>query len=129
MAVKYTYQQLTLQDPPKFIQIGIFGLKLYHLATLIALGTAGQPRTYVQLIRFLEVFGLDGFRGCRPPRPLPLQTTPTAANAAGPFKMIRDQCYDSKIFSSYINVGDFDSNCNHLRRKRIITLSFKKIAI
>jgi hypothetical protein len=24
-----------LQDPPKFTQIGIFGLKIYHLATLI----------------------------------------------------------------------------------------------
>jgi hypothetical protein len=23
-----------LQDPPKFTQIGIFGLKIYHLATL-----------------------------------------------------------------------------------------------
>jgi hypothetical protein len=25
----------TLQGPPKFIQIGIFGLKSYHLATLV----------------------------------------------------------------------------------------------
>jgi hypothetical protein len=24
-----------LQDPPKFTQIGIFGLKLFHLATLV----------------------------------------------------------------------------------------------
>jgi hypothetical protein len=29
------YQYLPLQDPPKFIQIGIFGLKIYHLVTLI----------------------------------------------------------------------------------------------
>jgi hypothetical protein len=29
------YQYLPLQDPPKFTQIGIFGLKIYHLATLI----------------------------------------------------------------------------------------------
>jgi hypothetical protein len=28
------YQHLQLQDPPKFTQIGIFGLKVYHLATL-----------------------------------------------------------------------------------------------
>jgi hypothetical protein len=28
------YQNLSLQDPPKFTQIGIFGLKIYHLATL-----------------------------------------------------------------------------------------------
>jgi hypothetical protein len=29
-----TYQHLPLQDPPKFTQIGIFGLKICHLATL-----------------------------------------------------------------------------------------------
>jgi hypothetical protein len=28
------YQHLPLQDPPKFTQIWIFGLKIYHLATL-----------------------------------------------------------------------------------------------
>jgi hypothetical protein len=28
------YQHLSLQDPPKFTQIGIFGLKMYNLATL-----------------------------------------------------------------------------------------------
>jgi hypothetical protein len=28
------YQRLLLQDPPKFTQLGIFGLKIYHLATL-----------------------------------------------------------------------------------------------
>jgi hypothetical protein len=28
------YQHLPLQDPPKFIQIWIFGLKINHLATL-----------------------------------------------------------------------------------------------
>jgi hypothetical protein len=48
MAVKYikcpynrpnvhkTYQHLPLQDPPKFTQIANFGLKIYHLATLVA---------------------------------------------------------------------------------------------
>jgi hypothetical protein len=29
------YQHLQLQDPQKFTQIGILGLKIYHLATLI----------------------------------------------------------------------------------------------
>jgi hypothetical protein len=29
------YNNLPLQDPPKRTQIGIFGLKIYHLATLI----------------------------------------------------------------------------------------------
>jgi hypothetical protein len=28
------YEHLPLQDPPKFTQIWIFGLKIYHLATL-----------------------------------------------------------------------------------------------
>jgi hypothetical protein len=31
---KIIYQHLSLQDPPKFSQIDIFGLKIYHLATL-----------------------------------------------------------------------------------------------
>jgi hypothetical protein len=34
MAIKYVYQHLPLKDPPKFTQIGIFGLKKHHLATL-----------------------------------------------------------------------------------------------
>jgi hypothetical protein len=48
MATKYTkwpknrpngykmYQQRPLQEPLKFSQIGIFGLKIYHLATLVS---------------------------------------------------------------------------------------------
>jgi hypothetical protein len=30
------YQNLSMQDPPKFTQIGIFGLKINHLATLLS---------------------------------------------------------------------------------------------
>jgi hypothetical protein len=30
------YQHLPLQDPQKFTQIGIFGLKICHLATMVA---------------------------------------------------------------------------------------------
>jgi hypothetical protein len=30
------YQHLSLQDTPKFTQIGIFGLKIYDLATLVS---------------------------------------------------------------------------------------------
>jgi hypothetical protein len=30
------YQHLPLQDHPKFTQNGIFGFKIYHLATLVA---------------------------------------------------------------------------------------------
>jgi hypothetical protein len=33
--IKYVYQHLPLQDPPKFTQIGILGLKIYHLASLV----------------------------------------------------------------------------------------------
>jgi hypothetical protein len=32
--VRKIYQHLPLQDPPKFTQTWIFGLKIYHLATL-----------------------------------------------------------------------------------------------
>jgi hypothetical protein len=32
--IKYVYRHLPLQVPPKFTQIGIFGLKICHLATL-----------------------------------------------------------------------------------------------
>jgi hypothetical protein len=39
-AINYTnghriYQQLTIKGPPKFTQIGIFGLKTNHLATMV----------------------------------------------------------------------------------------------
>jgi hypothetical protein len=34
MAIKYTNILLTLQDPTKLIQIGIFGMKICHLAAL-----------------------------------------------------------------------------------------------
>jgi hypothetical protein len=35
MAIKYIHLHLPLQDPPKFIQIWMFCLKIYHLATLL----------------------------------------------------------------------------------------------
>jgi hypothetical protein len=34
-------KHLPLQDPQKFTQIGIFGLKMYHLATLLEMGIVG----------------------------------------------------------------------------------------
>jgi hypothetical protein len=34
MAIKYMYQHLSIEGPPIFTQIGIFGLKTNHLATL-----------------------------------------------------------------------------------------------
>jgi hypothetical protein len=53
--VRNLYQQLQLHEPPKFTQIGIFGLKQCHLATLLlrhssrnkTLPTHGQGLTYV----------------------------------------------------------------------------------
>jgi hypothetical protein len=39
MAIKYTNIGVPLQDPPTFTQIGIFGLKIYHLATLFVSNT------------------------------------------------------------------------------------------
>jgi hypothetical protein len=34
-SVHKIYQHLPLQDPPKFTQIGIFGMKICHLATVV----------------------------------------------------------------------------------------------
>jgi hypothetical protein len=45
-----------LLDPPKFTQIGIFGLKRNHLATLVYL--AQSIRTRTQVIRSKEINGL-----------------------------------------------------------------------
>jgi hypothetical protein len=33
--VRKTYQHLPLHDPQKLTQVGIFGLKIFHLATLL----------------------------------------------------------------------------------------------
>jgi hypothetical protein len=38
------YQHLPLQDPPKFTQIWIFGLKANHLATLVARWFIFKPK-------------------------------------------------------------------------------------
>jgi hypothetical protein len=35
------FQHLPLQDPPKFTPIEIFGLKIWHLATLVHLPGSG----------------------------------------------------------------------------------------
>jgi hypothetical protein len=36
------YQQISTEGPPKFTQIGIFGLKTNHLATLSRIQTTGK---------------------------------------------------------------------------------------
>jgi hypothetical protein len=55
MAIKYTkwpeyipnvhriYQAFLFKGPPKFTQIRIFGLKIYHLATLVDSGRSKIP--------------------------------------------------------------------------------------
>jgi hypothetical protein len=40
------YQKIQLQDPPKFTQIRIFGLKIYHLATLVPDGGKERQTHY-----------------------------------------------------------------------------------
>jgi hypothetical protein len=57
------YQHLPLQDPPKFTQNGIFGLKIYHLATLVradgsqlALISQGVERKFFMSLNFLLRF-------------------------------------------------------------------------
>jgi hypothetical protein len=74
MAVQYTksqykiqnghklYQNLPLQSPPKFNQIGNFGLKKYHLATMVCARicssvkseTICQPATIYQMSTYPE---------------------------------------------------------------------------
>jgi hypothetical protein len=55
MAITYTN---ILQDPPKFTQIGILGLKMCHLATLLEIQFFGTHLTEkVQPVNeFLEYF-------------------------------------------------------------------------
>jgi hypothetical protein len=40
VSIKYIYHHLSLQGPPKFTQIWIFGLLTNHLATLVVRRTA-----------------------------------------------------------------------------------------
>jgi hypothetical protein len=61
MATKYTKQSknrpnvhiisqhLPLQDPPKFTQLGIMGLKMCHLATLILLLSVSAVHMYLNI--------------------------------------------------------------------------------
>jgi hypothetical protein len=44
------YQRLPLEDPPKFTQIGIFGSKIDHLATLLPLFKRGKKNSHVMTV-------------------------------------------------------------------------------
>jgi hypothetical protein len=59
MAICKIYQHLPLQYPRKFTQIGIFGLKIYHLATLSRRETQTSKKrfgSYVGILSPLYVF-------------------------------------------------------------------------
>jgi hypothetical protein len=50
--VHQIYLHLPLQDPPKFTNIDIFGLKIYHLATLVLKTVPSSPKfAYVRLLK------------------------------------------------------------------------------
>jgi hypothetical protein len=53
-------QHLPLQDPPKFTQIWIFGLKIYHLATLLG-RYVGIPYNLKQLTQMKMIVRLALF--------------------------------------------------------------------
>jgi hypothetical protein len=62
------YQHLPLQDPPKFTEIGIFGLKIYHLATLAASGTRPASNFFKTLAHFHSQRDINGTLNiCFPP--------------------------------------------------------------
>jgi hypothetical protein len=44
------FQHFTIQGPPKYTQIGIFGLKRNHLATLLQTDRFGLPRFPLAMI-------------------------------------------------------------------------------
>jgi hypothetical protein len=54
------YQHLPLQDPPKFTQIGILGLKIYHLATLPSLAKVhfSPALRYLHLCTYMHTHSL-----------------------------------------------------------------------
>jgi hypothetical protein len=55
------YQHVPLQDPPKFTQNGIFGLKLYHLATLLRAGRHECIKIFRQVVHLSFVAAVSSF--------------------------------------------------------------------
>jgi hypothetical protein len=41
------HQHFPFQGPPKFTQVGILGLKIYHLATLLLVSTVKKPAIFL----------------------------------------------------------------------------------
>jgi hypothetical protein len=52
MAVKYT-NIVPFQGPPKYTQIGIFGMKIYHLADLFLSATRKVESFFIQMSNLL----------------------------------------------------------------------------
>jgi hypothetical protein len=48
LALKCKYRPFPFQGHPKFTQIGIFGLKTYHLATLLSIPFLSPPKSSAQ---------------------------------------------------------------------------------
>jgi hypothetical protein len=65
MVTKYVYQQLPLQDTPKLTKIRIFGLKIYHLATLDA---RQKFRSYATVSHVLPLFVPAAVAAAKPSR-------------------------------------------------------------
>jgi hypothetical protein len=80
MATKYTewpiniqndyklYQHLPLQGPPKSTQIGIFGLKIYHLATLqttLTITKGGNFASFLACVQTVLCVNVIRFRDAR----------------------------------------------------------------
>jgi hypothetical protein len=61
------YQDFSFQDPPKFTQIGIFGLKTNHLATLGDIDKYSASRIHTRLnvkIALLLPVSMNCFISC-----------------------------------------------------------------
>jgi hypothetical protein len=58
MTIKYLYLHFPIKGPPKFTQIGIFGLKGIHLATLVEIKDAPKKNEPPFLFFFGEFIWL-----------------------------------------------------------------------
>jgi hypothetical protein len=53
-------QHLLLLDSPKFFQIGIFGLKTYHLATLVIIGKGEARKDGLVALKAIKAWKRNG---------------------------------------------------------------------
>jgi hypothetical protein len=66
-----------LQDPPKFTQIGIFGLKIYHLAALVERAKREKDECSFVLTTFASVRIKVEAKKIRPPKVTAMKKTST----------------------------------------------------